>query len=320
MWEVFGFFALGLVLLTLGADSLLKGASGLAQRYGAGAAAAGLSLVAVGASVPEIAIAIAAIAQGHYALAVGTVIGSCIVNFGLIVGVAALVKPLDVGFRLVAVALPLLLVAALALLGMSENGRLGYFDGTGLLFGVIFFGWLARRSLSGESASVCKELAYAANTQIERGRNLVRVLLGLCLLGYGAWMATDHSMELANAWRLSELMAGLTLLAIGSAIPELAAAVVAAARGHGNVVVGSAVASSVVNLLLVLGLLALWHPLPMTRPLVWVELPVLIALIVALYWMLRGAAQISRRAGSVLLGAFVGWLAFQLLSSPIWSA
>lgn len=320
MWDVFGFFALGLLLLTLGADSLLKGASGLAQRYGAGAAAAGLSLVAVGASVPEIAISIAAITQDYYALAVGTVIGSCIANFGLIIGVAALVKPLDVGFRLVAVALPLLLVSALALLGMSGNGRLGYFDGTGLLFGVIFFGWLARRSLTGESAAVCKELAYAANTQIERGRNLLRVLLGLCLLGYGAWLATDRAMLLSEAWHMSELLAGLTLLAVGSAIPELAAAVVAAARGHGNVVVGSAVASSVVNLLLVLGLLALWHPLPMARSLVWIELPALIAFTAALYPMVRGDAQVSRRQGGILLGAFVGWLVFQLLSSQIWSA
>lgn len=311
MWEVLGFFALGLLLVTLGADSLVKGTSGLAQRRGTGATAAGLALVAVGASLPELAISIAAIAQAHYALAVGNVIGSCIANFGLIIAVAAMVKPLSVSFRLVSLGLPLLLISAVALLAMSHNGKIGYYDGAALLVGVIVFGWAVRRSARGHSDAVCKELAYAANTQTDLVRNLVRVLAGLGMLGYGAWMASDRAFELAGIWHMSELWAGLTLLAVGSAIPELAAAVVAAARGHGNVVVGSAVSSSIVNLLLVLGLLALWKPIPIAHSLVWVEIPALIAFTLAFYPMIRGDAQVSRREGTILLLAFVAWMGFQ---------
>lgn len=317
MWEVLGFFALGLLLVTLGADSLVKGASGLAQKRGAGATAAGLALVAVGASVPEVAISFAAILQGHYAMALGNVIGSCIANFGLIVAVAALVKPLSVGFRLVGLGLPLLLLAALGLLGMSHNGTLGYYDGAVLLLGVIAFGWAIRRSASTESDAVRKELAYAGNTQTDLGRNLARVLFGLGLLGYGAWMASDRAFALAGLWQMSELWAGLTLLAVGSALPELATAAVAANRGHGNIVVGSAVSSSIVNLLLILGLLSLWHPLPMARSLVWVEIPALIAFALAFYPMVRGDAQVSRREGLILLVAFAGWMAFQLLAGRV---
>ncbi len=317
MWEVLGFFALGLLLVTVGADSLVKGASGLAQRFGAGAASAGLALVAVGASVPELAISFAAIVQGHYALALGNVIGSCIANFGLIVGVAAIVKPLSVGFRLVSLGLPLLLLAAVGLLAMSHNGTLGYYDGAVLLLGVIIFGWTVRSSALVETEAVRKELAYAGNTQTDLARNLARVAFGLAVLGYGAWMASDRAFELAGLWHMSELWAGLTLLAVGSAIPELAVAVVVAKRGHGNIVIGSAVSSSVVNLLLILGLLALWHPLPMSRSLVWVEIPALIAFALAFYPMIRGDAQVSRREGVILLVAFSGWIAFQLLAGRV---
>ena len=314
MWEVLGFFALGLLLVTFGADSLVKGASGLAQRRGAGATAAGLALVAVGASVPELAISIAAIIQGHYAMAMGNVIGSSIANFGLIIAVAALVKPLSVNFRLVSLGLPLLLITGVGLLAMSHNGTLGYYDGGILLLGVIAFGWTVRRSAASESEVVRKELAYAANTQTDLGRNVVRLLIGLGVLGYGAWLTSSRAYELAGIWGMSELWAGLTLLAIGSALPELAAAVVAASRGHGNVVVGSAVSSSLVNLLLILGLLAIWHPLPMAQSLVWVEIPALIAFALAFYPMIRGDAQVSRREGGILLLAFIGWIAFQFLS------
>lgn len=317
MWEVIGFFALGLLLVTVGADSLVKGASGLAQRFGAGAASAGLALVAVGSSVPELAISFAAIVQGHYALALGNVVGSCIANFGLIIAVAALVKPLSVGFRLVSLGLPLLLVSAAGLLAMSHNGTLGYYDGAVLLLGVIVFGWTVRRSVASETDSVRKELAYAGNTQAETLRNVVRLIIGVGVLGYGAWLASDRAFQLAGLWHMSELWAGLTLLAVGSAIPELAVAVVAAKRGHGNIVVGSAVSSSVVNLLLILGLLSLWHPLPMARSLAWVEIPALIAFALAFYPMIRGDAQVSRREGLLLLIAFSGWIAFQLLAGRV---
>lgn len=313
MWEALGQFAGGLLLVTLGADALVKGASGLAQNRGASATAAGLALVVVGASIPELAISVAAIMQGHYALALGNVIGSCIANFGLIIAVAALVKPLSVGFRVVGFGLPLLLIAGVGLLGMSHNGRLGYLDGAVLLIGVFAFAWMVRRSFRHESEAVRKELAYAGNTQTELGRNSLRILIGIGLLGYGAWMAADNAFELAGIWQMSELWAGLTLLAVGSAIPELGAAVVAAKRGHGNIVVGSAVSSSVVNLLLVLGLLALWNPLPMARSLVWVEIPAMLAFVFAFYPMIRGDAHIARREGLILLLAFAGWLSYQLL-------
>jgi cation:H+ antiporter len=317
MWEAIGFFALGLLLVTLGSDSLVKGASGLAQRRGAGATAAGLALVAVGASVPELAISVAAIVQGRYEMALGNVIGSCIANFGLIIAVAALVKPLSVGFRLVALGLPLLLIAAVGLLAMSHNGKLGYYDGAILLLGVIAFGWAVRRSAATESEAVRKELAYAGNTQTDLGRNVIRVVIGLGVLGYGAWLASDRAFALAGLLHMSELWAGLTLLAIGSAIPELAAAVVAANRGHGNIVVGSAVSSSVVNLLLVLGLLTIWHPLPIASSLVWVEIPALIAFALAFYPMIRGDAQVSRREGLILFVAFAAWMGFQLFAGRV---
>lgn len=313
MLETYGLLVLGILLVTLGADSFLKGASGLAQGRGVGGASAGLALVAVGASVPELAIAAAAILSGHPDLAIGAVIGSCIANLGLIVGISALVKPLATGFRLLAVALPLLLTATGALLLMGWDGSLGRMDGSVLLLFAVAFGWLVKRSSAGESEAVRKELAYAANTQTESLRNLMRILVGLGLLGYGAWRGVGAAVDIAAHFRMSELWVGLTVLAVGAALPELATAVVAAARGHGNVVVGSAVASSVVNLVLVLGLLALWRPVAMSSSMLQVELPALLAFALAFYPMIRGDAVVSRREGLILLLAFVGWMFWLLL-------
>jgi cation:H+ antiporter len=313
MLESIGFLALGLVLVMFGADAFLKGVSGLAQGRGVGGFAAGLSMVAVGASVAEVAIATAAILTGHDALALGTVVGSCIANLGLIVGVSALVKPLSTGFRLIGVALPILIGAVLALLLMGSDGSLQKLDGAVLLLSAAAFGWLVLRAASRETEAVRKELAYAANTQTETTRNIVRIALGIAMLGYGAWRAVTATVVIGAHFGMSELWMGLTVLAVGAALPELASAIVAAARGHGNVVVGSAAASSVVSLLLVLGLLALWRPVAMPGSLLKVELPALLAFALAFYPMIRGDAVVSRREGLILVLAFAGWIAWLLL-------
>ena len=312
MLETYGFLVLGLVLVTLGADSFVKGASGLAQGRGVGGFSAGLAMVAVGASTAQVAIAAAAIFRGHDALAIGTVLGGCIANLGLIIGVSALVKPLAVGFRLLAVALPILVVAVVALWIMGADGAVGRFDGSLLLLAAVAFGWLVRRAARQESESVRKELAYAANTQSDRLRNLLRIAIGLAVLGYGAWRSVGSALEIAAHFRMDEMWIGLSVLAIGAALPELASAVVAAARGHGNVVVGSALASSFVNLLFVFGLLALWRPLALPAPMLRMELPVLLVFALSFYPLLRGEVVLSRRRGLLLVLAFAGWILWLL--------
>ncbi|MBC7988015.1 MAG: sodium:calcium antiporter [Luteimonas sp.] len=313
MLEPIGFLLLGLLLVTLGADSFVKGASGLAQGRGVGGFSAGLAMVAVGAAVPELSIAVAAVLTGHYELAVGTVIGSCIANLGLVIGVSALVKPLSTSFRLVDVALPILIGTVLALLLMGLDGGLQKLDGSLLLLAAVAFGWLIKRAASSEPEAVRKELAYAANTQTEAWRNLLRIVVGLAVLGYGAWFTIGKALKISAHYQLSDLWMGLTVLAVGAALPELAKAVVAAARGHGNVVVGSAIASSVVNLVLVLGLLALWRPVALPTSLLHVEIPALLAFALAFYPMIRRDAVVSRREGLILVLAFVAWMVWLLL-------
>jgi len=313
MIELLGLFACGLILVTLGTDSLLKGMSGIAQSRGAGGYGAGLATVVVGSSVPEVAISVAALLKGHFDLALGNVIGSSIANFGLIIGVAALVKPLSVSFRFLTIALPMVAGTAIALMLMSHNGTIGYWDGAVLMIAVVLFGWAIKRASHQESEGVRKEMAYVGNTQLEVSRNLVRIALGLGFLGFGAHLAVDKGMSLAHALGMSELLFGLTILAIGSAIPEMTAAIVSASRGHGNVVVGGAVASTALNLMLVLGLMAILKPVPIAHSLVNIELPVLIAFCIAFYPMLRGDAVISRREGGILLAAFAGLVVFQFV-------
>jgi cation:H+ antiporter len=195
---------------------------------------------------------------------------------------------------------------------MGQDGTLGQVDGSLLLLAAAVFGWSVKRSAVQESESVRKELAYAANTQTELLRNAVRIVAGFAVLGYGAWLAVGAAIDMAAHFRMNELWVGLSVLAIGAALPELATAVVAAHRGHGNVVVGSAVASSVVNLLLVVGLLALGRPFALSTSLLHVEIPALIAFALAFFPMIRGDAVVSRREGLVLVLAFAGWVAWLL--------
>jgi len=182
-----------------------------------------------------------------------------------------------------------------------------------LLLAAAAFGWLAKRAAAQESEAVRKELAYAANTQTELLRNLARILVGVLLLGYGAWWSVGGAIDIAAHFRMNELWVGLSVLAIGAALPELATSVVAAHRGHGNVVVGSAIASSVVNLLLVIGLLALGRPIALSTSLLHLEIPALLAFSLAFFPMIRGDAVVSRREGLILVLAFAGWMLWLLL-------
>lgn len=311
--ESIGWFVLGLALLALGGDSIVKGTSGLAQRLGASPFVAGLLLLAFATSLPELAVNARAFAIGESRLALGNAVGSNIVNFGLTLGLAALVAPLTLRMRLLAPLLALLAVATLATIAFGLDGRIGRVEGAGLLLGfAAMFGFLLARARR-EEAVVRDEIAGYAAARPLLGFNLVRIAVAAALLYFGAGYVVQGGLGLGAAWGLSPLLVGLLPVAIGTALPEMAAAIVAARRGRGDMVAGHVIGSSLFNLLVVVGGMAALRPQPLPASFVRLELPVAIAFVLALYPMLRGDLRISRLEGGLLVAAFALWVAFELL-------
>jgi cation:H+ antiporter len=304
----------GIVLLLLGGDSMVKGVSGLALRAGVSPFKAGLYLLAFATSIPELAVNAYAFAHGQEELALGNAVGSNIANIGLTLGAAALAAPLFVHLRVVSAQIGLLLVATGVVLFFGLDGQLVRWEG-GLLLAAFagLMAFVATRS-GGEDVEVVAELTDYSETPSGLTRNLARIAIAGAVLYFGARWIVDAAPGLGDAFGLSPLLMGLLPVAIGTALPEVAVAVMAARAGQGNVVAGHVMGASLFNLLVVLGGMALLRPLPIPTSLVAFELPAAMAFALALYPLLAGDLRLSRREGGVLLGLFAAWVVYELVS------
>ncbi|WP_312320486.1 sodium:calcium antiporter [Stenotrophomonas sp.] len=305
-------FVLGLVLLALGGDSIVKAASGLAQRFGASPFVAGLLLVAFGTSLPELVVNVRAFAVGAEDLALGNAVGSNIVNIGLTLGLAALAAPLLVRARLLSPLLVLLAVAGLALIVFGLDGVIARWEGGVLLLGFVGVLLFLLRASRRETEPVREAIAGYAMTRTGLLLNGLRVLFAGVALYYGARWIVDAAPVLGAGLGWSPLLVGLLPVAIGTALPEVAAAIAAARRGQGDMVLGHVIGSSLFNLLVVVGGMAALRPIALPESFVKLELPATIAFVLVLYPMLRGDLTVSRREGGILLVAFVGWVVLEL--------
>lgn len=313
MFEAIGLFVLGLFLLALGGDSIVKGASGLAQRFGASPFVAGLLLVAFGTSLPELAVNARAFFTGSQALALGNAVGSNIVNFGLTLGAAAVAAPLLVRWRALTPMLVFLILATIALIVAGFNGVLSRVEGIVLLLAfVAALAFLLARSRR-ESADLQATISLTQQTRSDVWLNLLRFVIAIALLYFGARWVVQSAPILGVAMGMEPLLTGLLVVAIGTALPEMAAAVVAARRGQGDLVVGHVIGSSLFNLLIVLGGMAALRDMPIPASFVKFELPAALAFTLLLFPMLKGDMRISKTEGIVLLAAFVAWIVFELL-------
>ena len=311
MITALGMFALGLVLLALGGDSIVKGASGLGRHLRLSPFATGLLLVAFGTSLPELAVNARAAWTGSQALALGNAVGSNIVNFGLTLGLAALVAPLVIRWRALAPMLLWFLLTCLLVVGLGWDGVLTWSDGLVLLLAfvvAVVFAFVRGRQ---ESPEVHAELEAYQSTRGGLAQNLLRVGIAIVVLYYGAKFVIDTAPLLGSAMGMSPLLVGLIPVAIGTALPEIAAAIVAARRGQGDVVAGHVIGSSLFNLTVVVGGMATFRAVPLPASFLWFEVPAAFVLGLMLFPMLKGDMRISKREGGVLVAAFVAWLVFE---------
>ena len=252
----------GIGVLVGGAELLVRGASGLGRHFGISPLVIGLTVVAFGTSAPEIAVSLRAIFGARPDLAIGNAIGSNIFNVLLILGLSALVRPLVVEQRLVRIDVPIMLVTSAALWPLLVDGRLGRTDGLLLFTGFIAYTALAVRVSRRESRSVRAEYDSAFQNRPPRSlaQPVVLVATGLAGAVLGARWLVQSSVVLATAWGVSELIIGLTIVAAGTSLPELATSLVAALRGQRYIAVGNVVGSNIFNALAILGIAGLVAP------------------------------------------------------------
>lgn len=304
-------FAAGILGLTLGADWLVRGGSRIAGRLGIPELVIGLTVVAFGTSAPELVISGGAAVRDQPGLAVGNVMGSTVANVGLIVGIGALLRPIEVHRRLLVRESPLLILVLATVIVLSLNDVLGRLDGLALLtgFGVYLY-FLARWASEG-SASVPDPTEEVPAEEAE-GRGPAwdwsMSFAGLVGLVLGAHYALESGGALARAFGIPEAVIGATMFAIGTSLPELASTVAAAFRGLGDIAIGNVIGSNVFNLGLVLGSAALIRPLQLSPQQVASQVVPALIFCVGVIPIAYTGMRVNRWEGVTLLLAYGGFL------------
>lgn len=314
-------FVLGGVLLVGGAELLVRGASRLALAAGISPLVVGLTVVAFGTSAPELAVTVGSTVTGQADVALGNVVGSNIFNILFILGLAALIRPLVVAQQLVRLDVPLLIGVSVATLGMGMDGRIGRLDGAVLTLGVIAYTVFLIRLSRRERPAIVSEYDQALRGTPDpapAARPLIDVLLllaGLALLVLGSRWLVDAAVETATRLGVSELVIGLTIVAAGTSLPEVATSVLAAVRGQRDIAVGNAIGSCLFNLLAVLGVGSLVSPDGIGVPdgALTFDLPIMIAVAIAALPVLFTGYTISRIEGAVFLGYYLAYTSYLVL-------
>jgi cation:H+ antiporter len=306
--------AAGVAILAIGADLFVRGASGVAERFGISQFVIGLVVVGFGTSTPELAVNLDAAITGSTDIAIGNVVGSNIANVGVILGLAAVVAPLAVQLRMVRVELPIMIGVSLLVWAMASFGEIKRWEGAVMLLGFGAFLWFLLKTSKNESAEVKQEYTDENPPRRHDGWKAAGfIIVGLLGLMGGAHLAVEAATTLARLWGLSELVIGLTIVAIGTSLPELASSVAAARRGHADIAIGNVLGSNIYNILFILGATALITPLPTAAPtLMWLDIPVMIGFALVLVPMMMMGLKITRANGVLLLLAYAAYVAYLL--------
>ncbi len=308
-----GAVALGIVALVWGADRFVLGAAGVARNLGVSTLVIGLVIVGFGTSAPELLVSAMAGLDGATGLAVGNALGSNIANIGLVLGTTALIVPLAVHSGVLKREFPVLLFMCFAVLILLWDGYLGRLDGfilVAALVGLIY--WTVRLALRERDHDPLQaEVAEEIPESITMGAAVLWLVVGLVVLLAGARMVVWGAVNIAHAFGVSEVIIGLTIVAIGTSLPELAASIMGALKGEPDLAIGNVVGSNLFNLLGVLGLPALIHPEVLDASVLSRDYPVMLGLTLALFLLVysrRRTPRIGRGSGFLLLGAYGAYM------------
>lgn len=306
----------GIVVLYFGAVWLVRGASRLASSLGVSPMVVGLTVVSLGTSAPELVVCLVAALQGNPGLAIGNVMGSNLANIGLILGLTSLVHPLEVKHRVVWREMPVMLLITFAIYPIAFDRVLSRMDGFMLLLVLLaYLVWVFRsghpdeiKSSHGprDSMATSEEAASLLNL-----KDIGQVALGSAFLVLGGYCIVKGAVEVASALGISEVIIGLTVVAIGTSLPELATSLVAAMRQEVDIAVGNIIGSNIFNLTAIFGTTAIVRPIMIPETVLSRELAGVVLMSLLLLPILRNGWQIKRWEGALLLTAYIGmgwWL------------
>jgi cation:H+ antiporter len=269
----------------------------------------GLTVVAFGTSSPELMVSLKAALDGQSAISVGNVVGSNICNIGLILGLSALITPMATSSQIVRIDIPIMIGVTLLSLFFLHDKTLGFTEGAilcAMLLSYIIFSMRLARHSKGDALEGEFEEEFAVS---KRGvvADVLMVIGGLALLMVGARFLVDGAVVVARAYGLSEAVIGLTIVAIGTSLPELATSLLAALKKEADIAVGNIIGSNIFNLLGILGITALVTPLQ-TGGITWIDLGVMTGFALILWPFARRQHRICRWEASLLLAAYAGYL------------
>ncbi len=324
-----GLLAAGLALLLVGAEGLVRGASGIAARLRIPPLVIGLTVVAFGTSSPELAVSLRSAFDGQTGLAVGNVVGSNVFNVLFILGLSALITPLAVSRQLVRVDVPIMVTASAVAWFMAVDGRIGRAEGVILAAALLLYLVLQVRlgmtdggadaekpgRAAPEGSREVAAVSGVAKRQTPLPVQVAMTVVGLVLLVLGARWLVAGAVEIAAALGVSDLVIGLTVIAGGTSLPEVATSVLASLRGERDIAVGNVVGSNIFNLLGVLGLTAMIAPggLPVPSATPAFDLPFMTAAALACLPVFFTGLAISRWEGAVFLGYYLAYASYLLL-------
>jgi cation:H+ antiporter len=309
----------GFVLLIWSADRFISGAAAVADHMNVSPLIIGLTIVGFGTSAPEMLVAIFASAGGNPGLAVGNALGSNITNIALVLGVTAIIMPIDVHSRIIRKELPMLLLAMVLMLVLILDNYLGRTDGI-LLVGalVLLMWWISRQALLGKNDSLSLEYEEELPKNMPMSRAIIWLLIGMALLLASSKLLVWGAVNIAYTFGISDLVIGLTIIAIGTSLPELAASIASAIKNEHDIAIGNVVGSNMFNTLAVLGIPGILAPAELPEGVMDRDIPVVFILTIALIIMaygFRGAGRINRFEGLVLCSAFLAYQAYLYITT-----
>lgn len=300
---------IGLLFLTYGADRLVLGSSAIALKLGVSPLLIGITIVAFGTSAPELIVSINAALSGNGGISVGNVVGSNIANIGLILGIASLITPMTVHINLIRRDIPLMigisLISAWFIYGAEVSRLEGAFLFAGLVaFVIMSIVWAKKEAPSEQLAEFEEPLKDA---HIATWLAWVYVAIGLGLLAGGSELLVSGAVHIAEVFGMSQTLIGLTIVAVGTSLPELATSVTAAFKGESDIAVGNVVGSNIFNALGILGVAAMIRPLP-TATFSMVDVGVMLGFAILVLPMARNNMRILRWEGAILLTGYVAYM------------
>jgi cation:H+ antiporter len=302
------FFA-GLLLLYFGAEYLITGSSRFALSFGVRPLIIGMTIVALATSMPELMVTLFAAVKNSPDIAAGNIIGSNVANIGLIMGATAVISPLVVSRDALRREIPIMIAASILFLLFAIDGRLTFLDGLTMVAGLVGFLLYCLRNARQKGLERPADPDAVAAEQRSRKKDLLLIVLGITGLAGGAELMVRSAVTIARSFGVSELVIGLSIVALGTSLPELAASTISAWKGEADISVGNVIGSNVFNIFFVLGVCAMIRPLVIEPSVLRFELPVMLLFSLALLPLLGRNLTLGRGKGAGLLAGYVAFVA-----------